>query len=112
MRLNPDGEFVAHVLDIVDSIPSGRVMTYGDVAVGHHPARGDRVDDVQHVGDELAVRIEAHGAGASELERADGLAELGLADIREPDVVEELLRAAFARLPDHRDARETARASR
>src|SRR5665647_2188438 len=41
MRLNPDGEFVAHVLDIVDSIPSGRVMTYGDVAavLGSRAAR-------------------------------------------------------------------------
>lgn len=38
---NPDGEFVTHVLDIVDSIPSGRVMTYGDVAavLGSRAAR-------------------------------------------------------------------------
>lgn len=41
MRLNPDSEFVTHVLDIVDSIPSGRVMTYGDVAavLGSRAAR-------------------------------------------------------------------------
>lgn len=32
MRLSPDSPFVASVLDIVDSIPAGRVMTYGDVA--------------------------------------------------------------------------------
>ena len=32
MRLSPDSAFVAAVLDVVDSIPAGRVMTYGDVA--------------------------------------------------------------------------------
>jgi alkylated DNA nucleotide flippase Atl1 len=32
MRLAPDSDFVTHVLGIVDSIPAGRVMTYGDVA--------------------------------------------------------------------------------
>ena len=41
MRLSPDSEFVAHVLDIVDTIPPGRVMTYGDVAgvLGSRAAR-------------------------------------------------------------------------
>ena len=32
MPLGPESEFVAHVLDIVDAIPAGRVMTYGDIA--------------------------------------------------------------------------------
>jgi len=32
MRLAPESDFVTHVLGIVDSIPAGRVMTYGDVA--------------------------------------------------------------------------------
>ena len=32
MRLDPDSAFVESVLGIVDSIPPGRVMTYGDVA--------------------------------------------------------------------------------
>ena len=32
MRIAPDSPFMTHVLDIVDSIPPGRVMTYGDVA--------------------------------------------------------------------------------
>ena len=32
MRLSPDNQFVTHVLDIVDTIPPGRVMTYGDIA--------------------------------------------------------------------------------
>lgn len=41
MRLNPDSEFVARVLDVVDAIPPGRVMTYGDVAavLGSRAAR-------------------------------------------------------------------------
>lgn len=41
MRLSPDSEFVTHVLDIVDAIPPGRVMTYGDVAaaLGSRAAR-------------------------------------------------------------------------
>lgn len=41
MRLNPGSPFVAAVLDIVDSIPPGRVMTYGDVAatLGSRAAR-------------------------------------------------------------------------
>lgn len=41
MRLNPDSPFVAAVLEIVDSIPAGRVMTYGDVAatLGSRAAR-------------------------------------------------------------------------
>ena len=32
MPLGPESDFVAHVLDIVDAIPPGRVMTYGDIA--------------------------------------------------------------------------------
>jgi alkylated DNA nucleotide flippase Atl1 len=32
MRQGPDSAFVESVLSIVDSIPPGRVMTYGDVA--------------------------------------------------------------------------------
>lgn len=41
MRLDPTSPFVAGVLDIVDSIPAGRVMTYGDVAavLGSRAAR-------------------------------------------------------------------------
>jgi alkylated DNA nucleotide flippase Atl1 len=41
MRLNPANPFVVAVLDIVDSIPAGRVMTYGDVAatLGSRAAR-------------------------------------------------------------------------
>ena len=41
MRLSPDSEFVARVLDIVDAIPPGQVMTYGDVAavLGSRAAR-------------------------------------------------------------------------
>lgn len=41
MRLDPGSPFVAAVLDIVDSIPPGRVMTYGDVAatLGSRAAR-------------------------------------------------------------------------
>lgn len=32
MRLAPESPFVMNVLDIVDQIPPGRVMTYGDIA--------------------------------------------------------------------------------
>jgi alkylated DNA nucleotide flippase Atl1 len=41
MRLNPDTAFVQAVLEIVDAIPAGRVMTYGDVAaaLGSRAAR-------------------------------------------------------------------------
>jgi len=41
VRLAPDGRFVTHVLDVVDAIPPGRVMTYGDVAavLGSRAAR-------------------------------------------------------------------------
>lgn len=41
MRLSPDNQFVTHVLDIVDTIPPGRVMTYGDIAavLGSRAAR-------------------------------------------------------------------------
>ncbi|MBG6213039.1 MAG: MGMT family protein [Cryobacterium sp.] len=41
MRLAPDSPFVEHVLAIVESIPRGRVMTYGDVAavLGSRAAR-------------------------------------------------------------------------
>jgi alkylated DNA nucleotide flippase Atl1 len=41
VRLNPASPFVAAVLDIVDSIPAGRVMTYGDIAatLGSRAAR-------------------------------------------------------------------------
>ena len=41
MRPGPDSAFVANVLDIVDTIPPGRVMTYGDVAavLGSRAAR-------------------------------------------------------------------------
>ena len=41
MRPSPDSAFVAHVLDVVDAIPPGRVMTYGDVAaaLGSRAAR-------------------------------------------------------------------------
>jgi alkylated DNA nucleotide flippase Atl1 len=36
------GDFVSRVLDVVDAIPPGRVMTYGDVAaaIGSRAARG------------------------------------------------------------------------
>jgi alkylated DNA nucleotide flippase Atl1 len=38
----PSEDFVSRVLEIVESIPEGRVMTYGDVAVaiGSRAARG------------------------------------------------------------------------
>jgi alkylated DNA nucleotide flippase Atl1 len=41
VRLNPASPFVAAVLEIVDSIPAGRVMTYGDIAanLGSRAAR-------------------------------------------------------------------------
>ncbi|WP_130177772.1 MGMT family protein [Cryobacterium sp. SO1] len=41
MRLSPESSFVAAVLNIVDAIPPGRVMTYGDVAatLGSRAAR-------------------------------------------------------------------------
>jgi len=41
MRLTPDSPFVTDVLDVVESIPAGRVMTYGDVAaaLGSRAAR-------------------------------------------------------------------------
>jgi len=41
MRPPPSGSFVEAVLDIVDSIPAGRVMTYGDIAavLGSRAAR-------------------------------------------------------------------------
>ena len=41
MRLNPATPFVTAVLEIVESIPPGRVMTYGDVAatLGSRAAR-------------------------------------------------------------------------
>jgi alkylated DNA nucleotide flippase Atl1 len=42
MRLIPDSPFVTDVLDVVESIPAGRVMTYGDVAAALG-SRGARV---------------------------------------------------------------------
>ena len=41
MRQSPNSPFVAAVLDIVEAIPPGRVMTYGDVAatLGSRAAR-------------------------------------------------------------------------
>jgi alkylated DNA nucleotide flippase Atl1 len=41
VRQNPSSPFVQAVLEIVDSIPAGRVMTYGDVAatLGSRAAR-------------------------------------------------------------------------
>jgi len=41
VRLSPESPFVQAVLDIVDSIPAGHVMTYGDVAatLGSRAAR-------------------------------------------------------------------------
>lgn len=41
MRLDPGDRFVAGVLSIVEAIPPGRVMTYGDVAavLGSRAAR-------------------------------------------------------------------------
>ena len=41
MRLSPQSPFVQAVLDVVDSIPAGHVMTYGDVAatLGSRAAR-------------------------------------------------------------------------
>lgn len=42
MHLDPDSAFVESVLGIVDSIPPGRVMTYGDVAAALG-SRGARV---------------------------------------------------------------------
>lgn len=42
MRVGPESRFVGHVLDIVADIPSGRVMTYGDIAAALG-SRGARV---------------------------------------------------------------------
>jgi alkylated DNA nucleotide flippase Atl1 len=42
MRLGAESEFVSRVLDVVDEIPPGRVMTYGDVAAALG-SRGARV---------------------------------------------------------------------
>jgi len=41
VRLSPESPFVAAVLDVVDAIPAGHVMTYGDVAatLGSRAAR-------------------------------------------------------------------------
>jgi alkylated DNA nucleotide flippase Atl1 len=45
---DPDGEpppvddFTSHVLDVVDSIPPGRVMSYGDIAEYVGAGRGPR----------------------------------------------------------------------
>jgi len=41
MRLSPTSPFVEAVLDIVEAIPAGQVMTYGDVAatLGSRAAR-------------------------------------------------------------------------
>ena len=38
----PVDDFASHVLDVVDSIPPGRVMSYGDIAeyLGDGPVRG------------------------------------------------------------------------
>ena len=50
-RLPPDGdlpsdgdlpEFASHVLDVVDSIPPGRVMSYGDIAEYLAEGKGPR----------------------------------------------------------------------
>ena len=32
MTTEPVDDFASHVLDVVDSIPPGRVMSYGDIA--------------------------------------------------------------------------------
>lgn len=42
MTIGPDSPFVEHVLAIVESIPAGRVMTYGDIAA-ELGSRGARV---------------------------------------------------------------------
>jgi alkylated DNA nucleotide flippase Atl1 len=38
----PVDDFTSHVLDLVDSIPPGRVMSYGDIAEYLGWVRGDR----------------------------------------------------------------------
>jgi alkylated DNA nucleotide flippase Atl1 len=38
----PVGDFASHVLDLVDSIPPGRVMSYGDIAEYLGWFRGDQ----------------------------------------------------------------------
>lgn len=55
MRLDPDSAFVESVLGIVDSIPPGRVMTYGDVAAALG-SRGARVvgQIMSHYGSDVA----------------------------------------------------------
>ena len=55
VRLNPDSAFVAHVLDIVDTIPPGRVMTYGDVAAALGSRAARAVGQVMsHYGSDVA----------------------------------------------------------
>jgi alkylated DNA nucleotide flippase Atl1 len=41
-RPPPVDDFTSHVLDVVDSIPSGRVMSYGDIAECLGWVRGDQ----------------------------------------------------------------------
>jgi alkylated DNA nucleotide flippase Atl1 len=67
----PSEDFVSRVLDVVASIPEGRVMTYGDVAaaIGSRAARG--VGQVMaYYGDEVpwwrVVRASGHAATCHE----------------------------------------------
>ena len=53
MRLSPESPFVAAVLDVVDAIPAGHVMTYGDVAV----LRLADVDEADAVEERLRTRL-------------------------------------------------------
>ena len=46
---SPVDDFVSHVLDVVDSIPPGRVMSYGDIA--------------EYVGDAQEVQVPGRSAG-------------------------------------------------
>jgi alkylated DNA nucleotide flippase Atl1 len=63
----PSDDFVSRVLEVVESIPSGRVMTYGDVAaaIGSRAARA--VGTVMsHYGSDVAwwrvIRASGHPA--------------------------------------------------
>ena len=52
MTQQPADDFASHVLDVVDSIPAGRVMSYGDIA--EYLAEGVRGPGPRQVGRVMA----------------------------------------------------------
>ena len=63
----PDDDFVSRVLEVVASIPEGRVMTYGDVAAALGSRAARAVGTVMsHYGSEVAwwrvIRASGHPA--------------------------------------------------